>query len=108
MSDWLTLLLLTMGVYRAAHMAVYEDGPFEMFTELRSWAVSRFGNQSWVVKGLNCPLCTSFWLSAIGAFSLLLLGWPVGLFLHLWFGVAGAALLLDSLIAALYRIGGRE
>lgn len=107
MSDWLILLLLALGVYRAAHMVVFEDGPFDVFTELRSWAVSRFGNKSWVVTGLNCPLCTSFWLSAVGAFSLLLLGWPVALFLHLWFGLAGAALFLDYLIGALQRSGKR-
>ena len=109
MSRETLLIVLVLGVYRLAHMVVYEDGPFEVFTELRSLAANRLGSRHWVTKGINCTLCTSWWFALPAAIAgAWLIGWwgPEGALL--WPGLAGAALLLDALIAALYRIGGRE
>ena len=69
--DWLTFLIAALAVYRVARMMALEDGPFEMFAELRGMVFAKFGN-GWVNDGFNCPLCLSFWFGLIVG---LLVGW---------------------------------
>lgn len=104
MSDWLILLLLTLAVYRGAYMVALEDGPFEVFIILRSVATDVFGYKHWIAKGLRCPLCTSWWLALpAGALGAWLVEWWGAQSLLLWPAIAGAALVLNSVVGALDR-----
>lgn len=62
MTAW--LLLAVLATYRVARMIASEDGPFEVFLHLRSWAHRRGG---WIARGTQCILCLSFWLAWLAA-----------------------------------------
>lgn len=88
-------LLALLGTYRLSHMIAMEDGPFDMFAELRESVSQR----TWVGRGLHCPLCLSFWLS------LCMVGWlsfvgllPQGHAFLMWLGLAGGCLVLHRLL----------
>lgn len=87
---WLQVLLLTLAVYRVAHMVAAEDGPADVFTRIRY----RIGQRSWIGRGFHCPLCLSFWLAWPAAALLPWAGW-------LWYGVL--ALALSAVTLVLYR-----
>ena len=58
-----SLLIWSLIVYRIATDVAEMDGPFDVFMLLRSWAMERM--PAWVVTGIQCPICISFWLTAI-------------------------------------------
>lgn len=91
----LTLLgiypLALLGVYRVAHMITREDGPFDIFVQMRE----EIGQATWIGRGFHCTNCVSFWVS------LAMMEWlwfqgliPVGLNLVTWLALAGGALIL--------------
>ena len=88
--SWLYFALAVLAVYRVAHMAAREDGPFDVFARLRE----RAGQKTWVGRGLHCVLCISFWLSLPAAF---LTGLPWFL---AWLGIAGGVLVLHKIFEA--------
>lgn len=53
------LLICGLAVYRISRMIALEEGPFGLFVSLRE-RVDPF-QHSWLGRGLNCPLCISFW-----------------------------------------------
>lgn len=55
----LTLLLASLAVYRLSRMISDEEGPFALFTKLRSLAPQG----TWVQRGVECILCLSFWVA---------------------------------------------
>lgn len=86
----LLLLLAILGAYRLSHMIAIEDGPFDVFAMLRE----RIGQKSWIGRGLHCPLCISFWVSALFAPTAPdMLGQA-----FYWLGVAGGCLALHKLL----------
>jgi hypothetical protein len=85
-------LLALLGVYRLSHMIAMEDGPFDMFAELRD----AVGQRTWIGRGLHCVLCVSFWASLLGALGLLPMG--VATFVLVWLGLAGGCLVLHRLL----------
>lgn len=54
-----TFLIAALAVYRISRMLAVEEGPFKVFTTLREWPP----HDSWVARGLECPLCVSFWVA---------------------------------------------
>lgn len=86
---FLMVLLAILATYRLAHMVAYEDGPFDILLSLRTWVALRSAD-TWIDRGLNCPLCSSFWL----AWGIVLL--PSVILLAL--GVAGGVLVLHTLL----------
>lgn len=79
-------LLAALAVYRIARMIVHEEGPFGVF----AWLQDKTKKQSnWIERGLNCPLCLSWWLSLLVACFFIPVAWPE--FLLTWFGIAGGA-----------------
>jgi hypothetical protein len=51
------LLILALAVWRLAYMLVKEDGPYQVFTNLRK--------QVFLSHVLACIHCTSFWVALI-------------------------------------------
>ncbi len=92
MDFWLALILSVLAVYRASYFIAKEDGPFDLFSELRG----KIGQDGWVGRGLHCVLCISFWLSLIPALWLFW-GRPIDIIAG-WFGISGAALVLYKVL----------
>lgn len=93
---WISIVVATFVVYRLSLMAAREEGPFDIFLDLRGllWETK----QGWIQAGSTCPSCWGFWISLPIAFILyytLRLDWPA--ILWLWFGLSGASSFLHSL-----------
>lgn len=85
--DFLNVLFAIFAVYRLATDVAWEDGPLDAYTHLRTLA-TRAGDDSWIARGMACPICLSFWLALPAAL------WLVGfspLVLVWWLGIAGIA-----------------
>lgn len=84
--NWLVrLIVYSLAVYRATHLFVYEDGPFDFFDWLRARAgvrlacymksISEVEREERVAdtfwgRLLLCPLCLSVWIGGIAAICL--------------------------------------
>jgi len=55
-----------MIVYRVASDIAEQDGPFEIFSLIRGWT-EHDAVPYWVWRGMQCPICISWWLAAIVA-----------------------------------------
>ena len=93
---WLSeALSLGAAAWRLAHMLFSEDGPFDLFSSFRKVVFSRFGQDHWISRGVDCVGCLSFWssflLSGILHLSRKKNDRP---FVLTWFSVAGVAFLL--------------
>lgn len=71
--NWLEFILAALAVYRVSRMIAMEDGPADVFARLRDKA----GQSNWIGRGLNCPMCISFWLGFITA-------WPIANSFYFW------------------------
>lgn len=88
--------LSVLAVYRTARMVAIEDGPGNMFMDVRGALLKA---PAWVQKGVGCPLCLGFWFAAIPA---LALAWTFGLwlwFFGLWLAIAGGQAFLWDLVS---------
>lgn len=81
-------ILTVFSVFRVANMITREEGPFDVFVRLRG----SVGKKGWIARGLQCPLCISFWLSWAAVLLLPWLGWEQYILLAL--GCAGVVLAL--------------
>ena len=54
-----------LAVYRVARMLAQEEGPFELFARARGLLDPN--QRTWLGRGVNCPLCLSFWLGWLAA-----------------------------------------
>ncbi len=82
------LLLSVLAVYRISRMLALEEGPFSVFARARS-AVGGDTQETWLGRGVNCPLCLGFWIAGL----LTLLLKEDALF---WLGIAGGAAFLQE------------
>jgi hypothetical protein len=55
--------LYTFAVYFVAYTIARLDGPFDSMT----WLRGKFdpSQKTWIGRGLNCPICLSFWIGAV-------------------------------------------
>ena len=83
----LEIALSILATYRIALMFSTEEGAFGIFDKVRE----RFDpkQETWLGRGLNCPLCIGFWIALVFA---LFLPNP----LLSWFAVAGGQVLLQK------------
>lgn len=100
----LLLLLAALASYRGAVLIALERGPFDLAQKLRGAIEARVSPPTperpyvhWLVFGIGCPKCVSFWLALPAAALALYLaginGWGWLWWLPLaWLGVAGGAL----------------
>jgi len=89
MYDWLTFIIASLAIYRAARMIAEEDGPGSIFKRLRD----RFTNDKRALDvGLRCTYCIGFWIALPVTILLCVFGgWDIWLWPVWWFGLSGAA-----------------
>lgn len=67
------LFVLSLATWRIANLLVNEEGPFEMFDQVRAWFDIRFDAETKefylekpneIGKMLLCIMCTSIWVAA--------------------------------------------
>lgn len=87
MHQLILVALAVLATYRVARMLALEDGPFDLFVRVRA----RIDPEqiTWVGRGINCPLCISFWVALVFALLLPFVDWQT--FVMMWLGVAGGA-----------------
>lgn len=102
------LLLAVLVAYRFAYLIGLERGPWDIALRLRTAIIARLGDdahartygraryQHWIAEGIQCPLCISFWLSALAA-PLVLVPSTIGDIALVAFGIAGAVLTLHRM-----------
>jgi hypothetical protein len=62
----LRVVIAALAAYRVARMVAMEDGPFDCFSRLRSkFDKPRGTPRNWIERGVECPLCLGFWVSAV-------------------------------------------
>jgi hypothetical protein len=94
----LNCALAILATYRIARMLAMEDGPFDLFAKTRELLDAK--QETWIGRGVNCPLCIGFWVA--GVFALLLahdapdMG-RSGVILA-WFAIAGGQTVLQMVI----------
>lgn len=86
------LILATLATYRIALMVATEEGAFGVFALIRERVDPQ--QETWLGRGLNCPLCVGFWVSLAIALIIPFASWQ-GFILH-WFGLAGGAVLIQK------------
>lgn len=97
----LPLLLATLAAYRLAYLVAMEDGPFALAEGLRGWVATTWPPtiqhglkiESWQSRGINCPLCVSFWLALPAGAGVVGWSWDLPL---VWLGIAGAVLVIHK------------
>ncbi|RMG92581.1 MAG: hypothetical protein D6706_16625 [Chloroflexi bacterium] len=87
-------LLAILAVWRLARMLAYEEFVFSLFVKMRRYIASRDNIPLWVLSGITCPLCLSFWIALPVAF--LIKSQSESLWLR-WLGIAGGAAFLERL-----------
>lgn len=80
----ISIILAVLATYRLARMFALEDGPADVFANLRN----RFDSDSWFARGLRCPLCVGFWIALGVALLVPFSSWQM--FILTWLGIAGA------------------
>lgn len=87
--------LAILAAYRLARMVALEEGPFSLFQEIRGRI--DYKQQTWVGRGINCPLCVGFYVSLLAAF---VVAWSSGIgwewALGLWLPIAGGQTYLQK------------
>ena len=90
------LILSVLAVYRVARMLALEEGAFGAF----AWVRERIDpeQETWLGRGVNCPLCISFWLAALPAAYLTIeYQATIASGAIMWLGIAGACVILFNL-----------
>ena len=78
-----------LAVWRVAHLAVVEDGPWDVFVRVR-----RFAGQGGLGRLMDCFYCMSLWVAAPFAFTL---GTTIRERLLLWPALSAGAILIERL-----------
>ena len=97
----LAFVIASLAVYRLSVMLALELGPLNAFAELRGavWRYVRGRSDHWLWKGINCPLCLSFWLGWLAALALPWQGWA-------WYALT--ALALSGVAVALVEVTSHD
>lgn len=94
---WISLTVATFAVYRLSRMIAIEEGPLDIFMNMRGLVYHRF-EQRWIRQGVTCPLCISFYVGLVAAIILFFvhhLEWYA--ILWLWLALSGSASFLYKL-----------
>lgn len=88
----IALLEAILGTYRIGRMLAKEDGPFDLFTNVRT-LLGGNEQKTWIGRGVNCPLCISWWVA--GCMALFLLpNRTLRARVRAWGAIAGGAVVL--------------
>lgn len=86
----LWIVLATLATYRLSRMIALEDGPVDVFSNMRE----KVGQATWVGRGVHCVLCISFWLSWLVVLLLPLASLPEYVLAAL--GIAGGVVVIHK------------
>lgn len=117
---WIELAILSLAVWRASHMVVWEDGPFFVFRNIRRrLRANEFGGptldaellsqeeleeamrsladeRSFAGELLSCVWCLSMWVAAVAIAAFIL--WPPALYWMAILAISAAAVIVESLL----------
>ena len=94
---WISLVVATFVVYRISRMIAVEEGPFEVFTTVRTFF---YHNKypEWIQRGIVCPLCVGWWISLpLAIYIGVVMNFSVVGTLLCWQAIAGASTFLYRL-----------
>lgn len=86
----LWIVLATLATYRLSRMIALEDGPMDVFSNMRE----AVGQATWIGRGVHCVLCISFWLSWLVVLLLPLVSLPEYILAAL--GIAGGVVVIHK------------
>ena len=94
------LILAILACYRMTGFVVYDNGPWNVFFNLRLKAGvfdtnDRGEPNTNLGKLLSCPYCTGVWVAIVAGIMVLFPTWP-GDILLLWLGIAGGQAALEG------------
>ena len=79
-------LIAALFVYRLSRMVAEEEGPFKLFTWLRSLAPE----STWVQRGMECIMCLSVWVALPVAY------WLGGDWVLTWLALSAVAVIVKK------------
>lgn len=88
-----------LAVWRVAKVITEEEGPFSIFTKIRSHARVD-GKYGWIGRGVYCLWCVSFW---IGLFTGLALA-PVLIGILYGLAMSALAILFDTILESILKL----
>jgi len=91
--DFGLFILFGLLIYRLSFLIAREEGPFSLFSRLRGRIDP--SQSTWIGRGINCPLCISFWLSFIIAYPLS--DKSIYNIIFLWLSFAGLSMLFERI-----------
>lgn len=99
----INLILACLAVFRAAEMIAVDDGPFDIFANIRILVGCYDFNETGRAKTnlgrlLGCPYCVGVWLAFIAALIIAPFDFHLPLY---WFAIAGGQAFIQT-------IGGRK
>lgn len=59
----LEFVLAVLATYRISTLIALDDGPFDILARMRE----EIGQETWVGRGLHCPICIGFWVALAAA-----------------------------------------
>ena len=98
---YLLVTLAILSVWRLTYDFVATDGPFGIYAKIREFVKSKEQTwPRWIVDGIECKFCVSFWVGFLVATLLPWHGWQSYLLFAL--GCSGAVTLLARYLKAMY------
>ena len=71
-STWFSIILCALAAFRITELLVIDDGPFDIFMNMRGWFYrpGTHGLRHTIGEALVCVHCTGLWVSLVLAFAL--------------------------------------
>jgi hypothetical protein len=98
-TDVMRFLLVCLATYRVSELFSLDNGPYDIFLNLRKWLGVRAseGSATWrtLADLINCPFCLGIWFALAGV---LLLIWHTRYsdLILIWLAIAGVQTFLES------------
>ena len=61
-ADLVQFVVLWASTFGVSYTLSSLHGPFGLCEQLRGW-VKKQTTEAWILKGIECPICLSFWVS---------------------------------------------
>ena len=97
-----TFVLLCLATWRLCSLLAREDGPWDVFAELRHRMGVAYDENSDLqgdnvfAKAIICSWCSSLYISPVGAY--LMKPINIGEFIVYWLAISAGAILIDTVV----------
>lgn len=61
-ADFVQFFVLWVATFGVSYTMSSLHGPFGLCEQMRDW-VKKQTTEPWILKGIECPICLSFWVS---------------------------------------------